>query len=356
MSNGKQSPAAASGQDRASIENTIEKINRQMRTVRAFDVSDAPDGWNSGIDALQKKVNGTLSESLGAGTPEYKRYQLTSKDFLLDNTFGDRSSVGERKDKIQQGIDKALEALAAAKKMLNQRLQGGASGPPAAEPEESGATVEPEQAAAEPPAPTPPPAPPPPPPPPAPVPAPPPPPPPVPAPPPRVPPPAAPAPAKAPAAVPTPSPSTATRTPMAKTESASSSAPAQPAGSGTGVAILGWGGDAAQACEFIDQLGLDAAVLDAISVDKLDTLRNVQFLLLLPGDEAGASDAMLAIGFMLAVLGKSKMACLLTGDEKLPDALKGATTVHVDDSGMWQFQLAREMKRAGLAVDLNRMA
>ncbi|RYF41834.1 MAG: hypothetical protein EOO25_08645 [Comamonadaceae bacterium] len=142
---------------------------------------------------------------------------------------------------------------------------------------------------------------------------------------------------------------------MAKTETASSSAPAQPAGSGTGVAILGWGGDAAQACEFIDQLGLDAAVLDAISVDKLDTLRTVEFLLLLPGDEGGAADAMLAIGFMLAVLGKSRMACLLNGDEKVPDVLKGATAIRVDDSGLWQLQLAREMKRAGLAVDLNRL-
>ncbi|RZI97709.1 MAG: hypothetical protein EOO54_29595, partial [Haliea sp.] len=92
MSNGKQTPAAAGGHDKASIESTIEKINRQMRTVRAFDVSGAPDGWNSGIDALQKKVNGTLAESLGSGTPEYKQYQLSAKDFLVDNTFGDRSS------------------------------------------------------------------------------------------------------------------------------------------------------------------------------------------------------------------------------------------------------------------------
>lgn len=329
MSNGKQAPAAAGAQDKASIDNLVEKINRQMRTVRAFDVSDAPDGWNSGIDALQKKVNGTLSESLGAGSPEYKQYQLSSKDFLLDNTFGDRSSVGERKEKIQQGIDKALQALTVAKKLLNQRLEGGMA-PMQEEPVAAAEPAPPPPAAPVPepePAPVPPPPPPPPP----------------------------PAPAPAPAQAPAPAPSTAPRTTMPKTESASSSAPAQPAASGTGVAILGWGGDAAQACEFIDQLGLDAAVLDAISVDKLDTLRNVDFLLLLPGDEAGAADAMLAIGFMLAVLGKSKMACLLAGDEKVPAVLKGATAIQVDDNGMWQLMLAREMKRAGLSVDLNRV-
>jgi len=142
---------------------------------------------------------------------------------------------------------------------------------------------------------------------------------------------------------------------MAKTDAASSSAPAQPDASGTRVAILGWGGDAAQACEFLDELGLEAAVLDAVSVDKLDTLRNVEFLLLLPGDEAGASDAMLAIGFMLAVLGKSRMACLLAAGEAVPAVLKGATAVNVDEAGLWKLLLAREMKRSGLSVDLNRV-
>ncbi|MEP6825135.1 MAG: hypothetical protein ABI919_09990 [Ramlibacter sp.] len=333
MSNGKQAPAAAGGHDKASIENTIEKINRQMRTVRAFDVSGAPDGWNSGIDALQKKVNGTLADSLGTGTPEYKQYQLSARDFAVDSTFGDRSSIGERKNKIREGIEKALESLSAARKLLNKRLEEGFADAPGepGEPGEVAAVTEPEKPVAPAPAPAP-----------------------VPTPPPPPPPPVKPpvtAPAPAPTPPPPPAPSTATRTPMPKTESASSSAQA----TGTGVAILGWGGDAAQACEFIDQLGLDAAVLDAISVEKLDSLRTVQFLLLLPGDEAGASDAMLAIGFMLAVLGKSRMACLLTGDEKVPQVLKGTTAITVDDSGLWQLQLAREMKRAGLVVDLNRL-
>ena len=143
--------------------------------------------------------------------------------------------------------------------------------------------------------------------------------------------------------------------PMSKADPDSSSITAQQAVPGARVAVLGWGGDAAgQACEFMEQLGLEAAVLDTVSVDQLEALRNVAFLLLLPGEDPEAPAAMLAIGFMLAVLGRSRIVCLLSDQEALPDALKGATRITVDEAGLWRLLLAREMKRAGLDVDLNR--
>ena len=124
---------------------------------------------------------------------------------------------------------------------------------------------------------------------------------------------------------------------------------------GTRVAILGLGGDAVgDACEFMEQLGLEAAILDTVSVEQLEGLRNVGFLLLLPGDKSDAPEAMLAIGFMLAVLGRNRLACLMSEEGALPDVLKGTTCVTVDDAGLWRLLLAREMKRAGLEVDLNR--
>ncbi len=142
---------------------------------------------------------------------------------------------------------------------------------------------------------------------------------------------------------------------MSKTDSPSSSAVASPAVSGSRVAILGLGGDAVgDACEFVEQLGLEAAILDAVSIDQLEGLRNVAFLLLLPGNKSNAPDAMLAIGFMLAAIGRGRIACLLSEDDNLPDVLKGATSISVDEEGLWRLLLAREMKRAGLEVDLNR--
>lgn len=143
---------------------------------------------------------------------------------------------------------------------------------------------------------------------------------------------------------------------MSQTDSSSSSSASTPqAGTGSGVAILGLGGDAVgDACEFVERLGLQAAILDAVSIDKLEGLRSVGFLLLLPGNKPDSPAAMLAIGFMLAALGRSRIACLLSENDTLPDVLKGATSITVDDSGLWQLLLAREMKRAGLDVDLNR--
>jgi hypothetical protein len=60
---------------------------------------------------------------------------------------------------------------------------------------------------------------------------------------------------------------------------------------------------------------------------------------------------MLAVGFMLALLGRSRIA-LLGGDA--PAALAGCVHVPLDDEGLWRLLLAREMKKAGLEVDLNR--
>ena len=142
---------------------------------------------------------------------------------------------------------------------------------------------------------------------------------------------------------------------MSSTDSSSSSATTPQAGPGASVAILGLGGDAVgDACESVERLGLQASILDAVSIDQLEGLRHVGFLLLLPGNKPDSPAAMLAIGFMLAALGRSRIACLLSEGDTLPDVLKGATSMTVDDSGLWQLLLAREMKRAGLDVDLNR--
>lgn len=133
--------------------------------------------------------------------------------------------------------------------------------------------------------------------------------------------------------------------------------PSQPAAAGGRVVVLGLGGEpAGPACEFLAQIGLEAAVLDTVSVDQLDSLRDATYLLLLPGADGGAdaAPAMLAIGFMLAVLGRNRIACLQSEPGALPEVLMGASTVTIDDSGVWRLLLAREMKRAGLDVDLNR--
>jgi hypothetical protein len=57
---------------------------------------------------------------------------------------------------------------------------------------------------------------------------------------------------------------------------------------------------------------------------------------------------------MLAVLGRSRICLLAPADQALPAALEGALRVAPDPEGLWRLLLAREMKRSGLDVDLNR--
>lgn len=317
MSNGKDTPSSLDAHDKAAIEGAIEKVNRQLKILRAFKVSVTQTDWDSSVESLQKKINTTLADSFGAGTPEYRQFAVAIQDFLLDKTFGDRFSDEERQQKVKDGVDLATVRVTEAKKLLTERLEGSAGAAPEAAPVVEAKPVS---------APSPPPEP-------APAPAP---------------------PEPEPAAAPAPASSSPTpeRIPMSMTEFPSPSSAVAP---GTRVAILGLGGDAVgDACEFVERLGLEAAVLDAVSIDQLEGLRNLGFVLLLPGNKADSPAAMLAIGFMLAALGRSRIACLLSEGDTLPDVLKGATSITVDDADLWQLLLAREMKRAGLDVDLNR--
>jgi hypothetical protein len=293
----KQTQPSAGASDKASIESAIEQIDRQIKQVQSFDVSAAREGWHSGIDVLQRKINTTLGDCLGTGTPEYRRHVVSEKDFVLDMTFGNHYSVAERKDRIREGIKHSVARLNGAKRLLAERLEG-------VDPADPTPTLA----------------------------------------------------AAGPTPTPTPPLSVSTsRMPMSPSAPVSSPVQSQPVAAGGRVVVLGLGGDsAAPACEFLEQLGLEAAVLDTVSVEQLDSLRDATYLLLLPGGDADAAPAMLAIGFMLAVLGRNRIACLLSGQGAVPKVLQGATTVAIDESGVWRLLLAREMKRAGLDVDLNR--
>lgn len=116
------------------------------------------------------------------------------------------------------------------------------------------------------------------------------------------------------------------------------------------VLVLGSGDAGGHAVELLSQLGVDTAVIDTPSIDKLDAARDCGYAVLVTSKDAG--DAMLlAVGFMLALLGRSRIA--LVGSDA-PAALAGCMQVPIDDDGLWRLLLARELKKAGLEVDLNK--
>ena len=128
-------------------------------------------------------------------------------------------------------------------------------------------------------------------------------------------------------------------------------APAQAPSEGASnlVLVLGNSDAGASAAELLAQLGMEMAVIDSPTVDRLDQARDAEYAIVV-GTEGGDA-TMLAIGFLLALVCRSRIALLA---DKVPEALSGCVHIPLDDDGLWRLRLAREMKKAGLEVDLNR--
>ena len=105
------------------------------------------------------------------------------------------------------------------------------------------------------------------------------------------------------------------------------------------------------ATSFIAQLGLEPVIsqqprADAGSLEGLEALRQTDFALVLQPDRQ------LEVGFLLAALGRSRLCVLQAGSAQ--EGLPGLPHHALDEAGLWKLLLAREMKKAGLEVDLNR--
>ena len=100
---------------------------------------------------------------------------------------------------------------------------------------------------------------------------------------------------------------------------------------------------------FIADLGLEPVIsrepTAGASLDVLESLRHADFGVLLQ------LDRQLELGFLLAALGRSKLVVLQPGEGS---GLADLPHQQMDDSGLWRLMLARQMKKAGIAVDLNR--
>ncbi len=60
-------------------------------------------------------------------------------------------------------------------------------------------------------------------------------------------------------------------------------------------------------------------------------------------------------GYMCAHLSRQKVVALLEKGVERPGDLEGVIYIELDDAGVWQIKVAREMKAVGLDVDLNKI-
>ncbi len=127
-----------------------------------------------------------------------------------------------------------------------------------------------------------------------------------------------------------------------------SSKPAAVQGASREVAVFGSAGDpnSDAVARFLTGLGLVPAVVspqphtpgDLSALDALEVLREVEYAVVLQAEH------LLEIGFLLGAIGRGRI-CILDGD---------LARFKMDDGGLWRLLLAREMKQAGLDVDLNK--
>jgi predicted nucleotide-binding protein len=125
---------------------------------------------------------------------------------------------------------------------------------------------------------------------------------------------------------------------------------------------------------FVEKLGLDAIVLHEqpnkgrTIIEKFTDHADVGFaiVLLTPDDIGGVvgtppeelrprarQNVVFELGYFTASLGRHKVCALHKGDIEIPSDYGGVVYVQIDPAGAWKFQVAKEMKAAGLPVDLN---
>lgn len=103
-------------------------------------------------------------------------------------------------------------------------------------------------------------------------------------------------------------------------------------------------------------------------IEKLLAHMDVDFtVVLLTPDDVGSSvsapsslksrarqNVVFELGLFIGALGRNKVCALYKGDVELPSDYQGVLYVPMDEAGGWKLLLAREMRHAGLDVDMNR--
>jgi hypothetical protein len=127
---------------------------------------------------------------------------------------------------------------------------------------------------------------------------------------------------------------------------------------------------------FLSRLGLQPVILHEEAnkgrtiIEKFIDHSDVGFaVVLLTADDRGGlasayaekyrfrarQNVILELGFFLGKLGRHRVAAIYEQDVEMPSDYTGVLFLPYDDSGVWQFALAKEIRAAGVKIDLNRM-
>ena len=126
---------------------------------------------------------------------------------------------------------------------------------------------------------------------------------------------------------------------------------------------------------FIENIGLIPIILHErpnegkTIIEKFESNSDVCFaiVLLTPDDFCGKQNidvqefkyrarqnVIFELGFFIGKVGRDKVCALVKGEVERPSDYDGIVYVGLDPNGGWKMLLAREMKAAGLDIDLNK--
>ncbi|MFX0194572.1 MAG: TIR domain-containing protein [Candidatus Hodarchaeota archaeon] len=126
---------------------------------------------------------------------------------------------------------------------------------------------------------------------------------------------------------------------------------------------------------FISQIDLEPIILHEqpsqgkTVIEKLENHTLVDFaVVLLTPDDIGhpaknpdkakpraRQNVILELGMFLGTLKRDRVCALYKGDVEIPSDYKGVLYIPMDDAGAWKLQLAKEMKHAGIKIDINKV-
>ena len=75
----------------------------------------------------------------------------------------------------------------------------------------------------------------------------------------------------------------------------------------------------------------------------------------LPLQQRARQNVIFELGYFIAKLGRERVRALYTDGVELPSDYQGVLYTKFDSTGAWKLELAREMKAAGIELDLNKL-
>jgi len=129
----------------------------------------------------------------------------------------------------------------------------------------------------------------------------------------------------------------------------------------------------ASVARFLERMDVGVVILDEqvaggrTIVEQLEKFADVDYaVVLLTADDKGAlkdsetwrlrarQNVIFELGFFAARLGRDRVCCIYEADVEIPTDYQAVLYVAYDSAGAWKASLARELRAAGIHVDLNR--